>query len=96
MYHPRRIPTITVNIDKANYPVALFIIEALKNIISTRVPSKVIKTKIKDKPWFNDLCLQACREKQSAYRLWTQNKSDLCWDNYKLVQAHANLVYEML
>ena len=56
------------NICKANCSVTS-INEALKNIILTRIPSKVIKTKIKDKPWFNELCLQACREKQSAYRL---------------------------
>ena len=49
---------------------------------------------LNDKPWFNEFCLQVCREKQTAYRLWTQNKSDLCWNNYKLTQAHANSVYD--
>ena len=56
--------------------------------------TKVIKSKLKDRGWCNDLCLQACIEKQTAYRLWIKNKSELLWNYYKLAQSHANSVYD--
>ena len=43
--------------------------QLLTGIISRRIPSKIIKTRMNDKPWFNDTCLQAFRDKQTAYRL---------------------------
>ena len=51
-----------IDIYKTITPITTFN-EALEKIISTRILSKVIKTKIKDKPWFNELCLQAYRKK---------------------------------
>ena len=38
--------------------------------------------------------LQNFTEKQFAFRLWTQNKLWLLWNDYRLAQSHANYVYD--
>ena len=81
------------NVFNAPCPVSSLNV-ALLDIISRRIPSKVIKNKINDKPWFNEECQQAFIDKQSAYRLWTHNRSDFCWNNYKFYQTLANDIYE--
>ena len=67
--------------------------DKLTSIIRRRVPTKIIKHRIKDKPWFNDDCINAFNDKQYAYRLWRQNRSQLLWDNYVILRRQAQLVY---
>ena len=65
----------------------------LINIINRRIPTKVIMSKFKDKVWFDDDCRRAYNDKQTAYKLWAQNRSTLCWDNFVRVRSEANIVY---
>lgn len=67
--------------------------ENLVNIIDRRIPSRVLRYRVKDKPWFNDDCRRAYLEKQEAYHLWKGNRSDLTWNNYTQLRAFAQRVY---
>ena len=67
----------------------------LGSIIDRRVPTKIIRSRPSDKAWFNVDCINALNEKQSAYRLWTRNKSRLLWDNYVQHRRHAESVYNV-
>ena len=43
----------------------------LSLIIGLCVPTKIIRVRNKDKPWFNDLCRRAFDLKQEAHLRWT-------------------------
>lgn len=72
-------------------------VEALNNtllvICERRVPSKHIKTRLKDKAWFNDNCRQIQRDKQAAYRLWTRLHTRDTWENYVRLRSEAQRIY---
>ena len=65
----------------------------LVDIIDRRIPSRILRHRQKDKPWFNDTCQRAYDDKQEAYRLWTRNRSLPHWNNYINLRNEANLVY---
>ena len=65
----------------------------VKDIIDRFVPSRVIKTRKHDKPWFNIDCRRALNDEQAAYHLWTRYRSDICWDNYVFHRNNANNIY---
>ena len=67
---------------------------ALIDIINRRVPTKIIKKRLKDKPWFNADCINAFNEKQTAYNLWSQNKSRLLWSDFTRLKQQAQTVYD--
>ena len=58
------------------------------------VPMKTLKARSHDKAWFNDQCRQAYRDKHTAYNLWSDNRSRLCWENYVIMRNIANNVYK--
>lgn len=66
----------------------------LVNIIERRVPTRILKFRNKDKAWFNAECRHAYIEKQSAYNLWSNHRSDLCWRNFTRLRAEAQSVYD--
>ena len=43
--------------------------DGFERIIVRRIPSRVIKFRIKDKAWFNEDCKRANLAKQEAYQL---------------------------
>ena len=51
--------------------------DTLVSIIRCRVPTKVIKRRMKDKAWFDEECRSAYQDKQEAYGLWSHNRSPL-------------------
>ena len=57
------------------------------------VPMKTLRARSNDKAWFNDQCRQAYRDKHTAYNLWSNNRSRLCWENYVEMRNIANNVY---
>ena len=65
----------------------------VKDIIDRFVPSRVIKTRKHDKPWFNIDFRRALNDKQAVYRLLTRNRSDICWDNDVFHRNTTNNVY---
>ena len=66
---------------------------ALQNVISGRIPTKVIKNRLKDKAWFNDDCRRAFNNKQTAYKFWSQNKSQFCWNNFVIARTKVQVIY---
>ena len=46
------------------------------------VPTKVIRVRNKDKPWFNDGCRLAFDLKQEAHLRWTRDRSQVNWDEF--------------
>ena len=68
--------------------------DTLTNIIGERIPTRILKFRTKDKAWFNDDCRNAYNEKQSAFHLWSNNKSDLCWRNFTRLRAEAQTIYD--
>ena len=65
----------------------------LLDLKSRFVPMKILKARSHDKAWFNDRCHQAYRDKQTAYNLWSRNRSRMCWENYVEMRNLANQVY---
>ena len=74
------------------------VIECLNNHLDTimerRIPSKILKFRLKDKPWFNADCKFAYHQKQEAYHLWRRNRSDFLWQNFVELRSRAQEVYE--
>ena len=66
---------------------------ALLTIIEKHVPSRILHFRLKDKAWFDDNCRRALQDKQEAYFYWRGNHSDLTWNNYTRLRAHAQSVY---
>ena len=65
----------------------------LGTVIDRRIPSKVLKFRIKDKPWFNGDCKLAYHMKQEAYHMWRRNRSNFLWQNYIELRNQAQEVY---
>ena len=56
--------------------------KVITSLIDRQVPSKIIRQKVNNKVLFNKNCVNAFHNKQNAYCLWSQNRSDLlCADN---------------
>ena len=47
----------------------------LSLLVGRYVPTKVIRGRNKDKPWFDDQCRRAFDLKQEAHLRWTRNRS---------------------
>ena len=57
------------------------------------VPTKVIRVRNKDKPWFNDDCRLAFDIKHGAHLRWTRDRSRDNWDEFVHYQRRDNDVY---
>ncbi|KAK3894304.1 hypothetical protein Pcinc_001927 [Petrolisthes cinctipes] len=66
---------------------------SLLEILNRRVPSKLIKSRIKDKAWFDDDCKRAFNNKQAAYHRWRRGRNQLLWDDYIHLRSVAQRVY---
>ena len=62
-------------------------------LVERFVPTKVIRVRNKDKPWFDDDCRLAFDIKQGAYLRWTRDRSLVNWDEFVHYQRRANAVY---
>lgn len=65
----------------------------LVEISERRIPSKIIRSRRKDKAWFNDDCRRAQREKQVAYCEWSRLRSHETWENYVSLRSAAQRIY---
>ena len=54
------------------------------------VPTKVIRVRNKDKPWFDDQCRHALSLKQEAHLRWTRDLSRANWEEFVHCQVRAN------
>lgn len=79
-------------IFNSNEPVDV-LNNSLLGILHRRVPSKIIKSRIKDKAWFNNDCRRAFNDKQAAYHLWRRNRTQEHWDQYVSLRSAAVRTY---
>ena len=62
-------------------------------LVGRYVPSKVIRMRSKDKPWFDDQCRHAFGLKQEAHLRWTCDLSRVNWEEFVCCQVRANETY---
>ena len=72
-------------------------VEVLKEhlflLVGRYVPTKVIRVRNKEKPWFDDQCRHAFGLKQEAHILWTRDRSRVNWDEFVRCEGRANETY---
>ena len=57
------------------------------------VPTKVIRVRNKDKPWFDDQFRHDFGLKQEAHLQWTRDRSRVNWEEFVRCQVRANEAY---
>ena len=62
-------------------------------LVGRYVPTKVIRVRNKDKPWFDDQCRHAFSLKQEAHLRWTRDRSRVNWEEFVCCQVGANETY---
>ena len=66
---------------------------ALLAICDRRIPCKTLRSRRRDKAWFNEDCRRAQRDKQVAYREWSRLRSRESWANYVHYRSLAQRTY---
>ena len=77
------------NIWLADNPVEI-LNEHLFLLVGRYVPTKVIRVRNKDKPWFHDQCRHAFGLKQEAHLRWIRDRTHVNWEEFVYCQARAN------
>ena len=67
--------------------------EHLSLLVGRYEPTKVIRVRNKDKPWFDDHCRHAFGLKQEAHLRWTRDRSRVNWEEFVRYQVRANETY---
>ena len=80
------------NIWSSDNPVEV-LNEHLSLLVGRSVPTKIIRVRNKDKPWFDDLCRHAFDLKQEAHLRWTRDRSRVNWEEFVRYQVRANKTY---
>ena len=80
------------NIWSANNPVEV-LNDYLLLLVGRFLPTKVIRVRNKDKPWFNDQCRHAFGLKQQAHLRCTRDRSRVNWEEFVFCQVRANETY---
>ena len=80
------------NIWSADNPVEV-LNEHLLLLVGRFVPTKIIRVRKMDKPWFDDQCRHAFGLKQEAHLRWTHDRSRVNWDLLVHCQVSANETY---
>ena len=62
-------------------------------LVGLFVPTKVIRVRNKDKPWFDDHCMHAFGIKQKAHIWCTRDRSRVDWEEFVRCQVRANETY---
>ena len=69
--------------------------EHLSLLVGRYVPTKVIRVRNKDKPWFDDQCRRAFDLKQEAHLRWTRDRSRVNWEEYVRCQVRTREAYSV-
>ena len=80
------------NIWLADTPVEV-LNDHLSLLVGRYVPTKVMRVRNKDKPWFDNQCRHAFGLKQEAHLRWTRNRSLINWEEFIRCQVRANETY---
>ena len=67
--------------------------EHLSLLVGSCLPTKVIRVRNKDKPWFDDQCRHSFGLKQEAHLQWTRDRSRVNWEEFVRCQVGANETY---
>ena len=62
-------------------------------ICERHIPKKTIKFKENDKPWFNQECRRIFQEKQTSFRSWRRERTQVSYERFKNVRQQANRTY---
>ena len=67
--------------------------EHLSLLVGRYEPTKVIRVRNKDKPWFDDQCRYAFCLKQEAHLRWTRDRSWVNCEEFVHWEVRANETY---
>ena len=67
--------------------------EHLSLLVGRYVPTKIIRVRNKDKPWFDDQCRLSFDLKQEAHLRWPRDRSRVNWEEFIRCQVRANETY---
>ena len=67
--------------------------DVLLNVVRRRVPSKVLRMRSTDKPWFTAECRRAYDLKQTAHHAWNRNRTRDGWNEFVRLRQEAEAVY---
>ena len=81
-----------LNIWSADNPVEV-LNEHLLLLVGRFVPTKIIRVRNKDKPWFDEQCRNAFGLKQGAHLRWTCDRSCVNWEEFVHCQVGSNETY---
>ena len=62
-------------------------------LVGRFVPTKVIRVRNNDKPWFDDKCRHDFGPKQEAHLRWTLDRSRVNLEEFVRCQVRANETY---
>ena len=82
------------NIWSADNPVDV-LNEHLSLLVGRYVPTKVIRVRNKDKPWFDDQCRHDFDLKQEAHLRWTRDRSRVNWEEFVHCQVRTKEAYSV-
>ena len=80
------------NIWLADNPVDV-LNEHLSLLVGRYIPTKDIRVRIKDKPWFDDQFRHAFGLKQEAHLRWALDHARVNWEEFVRCQVRANETY---
>ena len=80
------------NIWSADNPVEV-LNEHLFLLVGRFVPTKIIRVRNKDKPWFDSRSSHTFGHKQEAHLRWTRDRSRFNWKKFVHCQVRANEAY---
>ena len=84
-----------MNIWLSDNPVEV-LKEHLSLLVGCYVPTKVIRVRNKDKPWFDNQCRYVfVGLKQEAHLRWTRDHSLVNWEEFVRCQVRANEIYSV-
>ena len=67
--------------------------DVVGRIITRFVPSKIIKFRSKDRPWFDNDCRIAFHRKQTAFHRWSRQRSPEHWELYRQARNFATITF---
>ena len=80
------------NIWSADNPIEA-LNEHLLLLVGSFIPTKIIRVRNKDKPWFDDQCRHAFGLQQETRLRWTRDRSRVNWEKFVHFQVRANETY---
>ena len=86
------LPSHNIWFWSADNPVEV-LNEHLLLLVGRFVPTKVIRVRYKDKPWFDVQCRHAFGLKQEAHHRWTCDHSRVIWEEFVRCQVRYNETY---